>query len=79
MVDLVAFVGVPTGTDHGCREGILIGINDLAHHSGSGLYGRESTKLRSLDVHVVADIASDGTGVRGSTRSLAVDALVDGL
>lgn len=79
LVDLVAFVGVPAGTDHGCREGILIGINDLAHHSGSWLYRGESTELWGLDVHVVADIASDSTGVRGSTGSLAIDALMDRL
>ena len=79
LVDLVAFVGVPTRTDHCCREGIFIGINDLAHHSCCRLYRWQSTKLRSLDVHVVADISGNGTGVRWSTRSLAVDALVNGL
>ena len=79
LIDLVAFVGVPTGTDHCCGEGILISVNDLAHHSCCRLYRWQSTKLRSLDVHVVADIAGDSTGVRWSSRSLAVDALVNGL
>ena len=64
LIDLVAFVGVPTRTDHCCGEGIFIGINDLAHHSCCRLYRWQSTKLRSLDVHVVADIAGDSAGVR---------------
>jgi hypothetical protein len=33
LVDLVALVRVPAGTDHSSGEGILIGINDLTHHS----------------------------------------------
>jgi hypothetical protein len=79
LVNLVALVGVPSTADHGSREGVLIGIDDLPHHGSSWLNRGKITQLWGLDVHVVAYIASNGTGVRWGTRTLAVDALMNGL
>jgi hypothetical protein len=79
LIDLVAFIGVPSGTDHSCRKWVLICVDNFTHHSCCGFDGRQTTQLRGLDVHVVADISSDSAGVRGRTWSLAVDALVNRL
>ena len=79
LVDLIALVGVPATADHGSWEAILVGVDYFTHHCRCWLNRWQISELWSLDIHVIANIASNGTSVRWSTRALAVDALVDRL
>ena len=79
LVDLVTFVWVPSTADHGCRQRVLVRVNDFSHHSSSGLYRWQTTELWGLDVHVISNVTCDGAGIRWGAWTLTVNSLMDWL
>ena len=78
-VNLIAFIWIPSWTNHTSRESSSVGKDYFSHNTSCTSNWREVSKFSCLNIDVMSYDSSNITSMRRGSRSLAINSLMDWL